>query len=73
LPNLLRQFNDQSTQLLKRTTKSFLPTAVYLTARQVINAINNANPFSRRAVPSKAADSTREDLERLQEVVIDWY
>ena len=40
LPTPLQQFNDQSTQLLKQTIKVFLPTTVYLTARQAINAIN---------------------------------
>ena len=72
-PNLLLQFNDQPTQLLKRTTNMFLPTAVYSTARQAINTINNVNTTSRRAVLSKAAESTREDGERLQEVVVGWY
>ena len=73
LTNPLWQFNNQSTQLLKRTAKTFLPTAVYSAVRQAINAINNANPVSRRVVPSKAAESTREDGERLQEVDVDWY
>lgn len=73
LPNLLRKFNDQSTQLPKQTAKAFLTTAMHSTARHAINAINNINPVSRRAVPLKAAESTREDWERLQEAVADWY
>jgi len=68
--NPLQQLNDQSTQMLKRTAKAFLPTSVISTARQVIDAFSGPNPM---AEASSDAFKTERESDPPKEIIVDWY